>query len=193
MLKKYRHLSRLNSGVFPVHVCDWQSRSLWNTDPFKLSFAEVQSKVILWEVSAFQECMLKSLFWINTLGNYPFLLLPCKIESCKSVGTWDVIHVIHCGGRLCINSPCEGTSPCEGIFPVVFLELLCKTCLIPISSWQSIARVMLYLAWLFLVLLVCTVIYSPFTYQTGLWGLYMTKAVLSRMLKKHLVHLTLNK
>lgn len=96
MLKKKMHLSRLNSGVFPVQVCDWQSRRLWNTDPFKLSFAEVQSKVILWEVSAFQECLFKSLFWINTFGNYPFLLLSCKIGSCKSVGTWVV------GGRFCI-------------------------------------------------------------------------------------------
>lgn len=78
---------------------------MWNTEPFKWSVAQVQSKVILREVSAFQKCMFKKLYWIHTLGNYPWpLLLSVKLcVSCKSVGAWDALHV-SCGGRFCINS-----------------------------------------------------------------------------------------
>lgn len=102
---KKKHLSRPNSrGFISVELGNWQGKRLWNTDPFKRSVAEVQSKVILREVSAFQECMFKKLYWVCTLGNYPWpLLLGVKLcVNCKSIGAWD--RLCRCGGRCCVNS-----------------------------------------------------------------------------------------
>lgn len=123
MLQKM-HLSRPNSRVFSVELGNWQGKSLWNTDPFKQSVAGVQSKVILWEVSAFWEYMFKKSYWICTLGNYPCpLLLSVKLcANCKSIGAWDSLHVMHCGGRFCVNSLWRHYT----IVSVAFIELFCK-------------------------------------------------------------------
>lgn len=148
-LKKKMHLSRLNSRVFSVELGNWQSKRLWNTDPFKWSVAEVQSKVILWEVSALQEGTFKKLYWIHTLGNYPWpLLLNVKLHvNFKSIGAWDSLRDIHCGGRFSVNSLWRYL---HNLLCCLYWAVLQGPYLVHIFSlWQSKTHAILSLAYLF--------------------------------------------